>query len=46
MTPEQALNLVFQIAALAPVNKQTHKAVEDAVKVLIDAIKPADDQNG
>jgi hypothetical protein len=40
MTPEEALQILEQAAALAPLNRQGHVAVQQAAQVLQRAIKP------
>lgn len=39
MTPEQSLNLLDQVSSLAPLTRADHIKVQEAVKVLGEAIK-------
>jgi hypothetical protein len=39
MTPEQALSIIAQAAALAPLPKQSHIQVEEALKIISEALK-------
>lgn len=41
MTPEEALQILEQAAALAPLNRQAHVAVQRAAQVLALAIVPS-----
>lgn len=40
MTTQQALNILIQAAQLAPLPKASHVQIEEAIKVLIEALKP------
>ena len=42
MTPEQALSILDQAAARASLQRQEHVAVQQAVAVLAEAIKPVE----
>lgn len=38
MTIQQALNIIDQVSALAPVNRQVHVECQAAIKLLADAL--------
>jgi hypothetical protein len=40
MTPIEALNLVYQVARMAPLNANDHEKVVEAVKILQTAVEP------
>lgn len=44
MTNEQALSIVSQAAALAPLNKAQHLQIEQAIIVLTDALKAQEEK--
>lgn len=44
MDSQQALNVVYQVARLAPVNADAHQQVLEAVKVLQEALKPKEEK--
>lgn len=43
MTSQEALSILDQIAAAAPMSRRDHKAALEAIETLAQAVKPAGD---
>jgi hypothetical protein len=44
MTTQEALNIVYSAARLAPLNAETHERVVEAAKMLQEAITPKEEK--